>query len=93
MSTHGPHPARFSFVAGQQSPHRKSVAIDRRSDGISIAMECGHIRECVAHFQYRLGDCHLCMQCGIARASELEEFKGWFDVTGASIVKATGGDA
>lgn len=79
-----PHPARFSYVAGRYCrTHRKIVSQERTASEVRLTLECGHVTSHVTHFQY--DGSVPCLKCGIAAASELPEFKGFYDAEGNPI--------
>src|SRR6185369_5480183 len=87
---HTPHPARFDYVAWQYAPLRLMTAADERIDGVTVSLECGHTYEAAQHFSYSSSvgrALRPCGRCGKAIASELPEFKGYFDAAGAAIAK------
>lgn len=88
MTMAAPHPARFSFVAVRQRPLREIVGIAEASDGTTLTLSCGHVAQHAQHFTYTLGAKTPCLACGKALASELPEFKGFFDASGKAITSA-----
>jgi hypothetical protein len=82
---HTPDPARFTYVAVRHRPLREIVRIQDPDGTPTLTFACGHSSQYVPHFTYRLGERMLCGQCGIAIASALPEFVGFFDANGTPI--------
>lgn len=87
-----PHPARFNYIAWDIAPRVMPVEIHKDPKGgtTRIVYACGHSGEHAQHFHHSLTDTqgYRCGKCGIAKASQLPEFAGWYDESGAATTDA-----
>lgn len=42
---------------------RKTVSVERRPDGVTLILECGHAADCNQIYDHRVGDLHHCYPC------------------------------
>lgn len=74
MSTQTVDVPRYPDARG---PIRTVLSVDARTNGVTLALDCGHKSQCVAHCTYLVGSHHHCFTCGQA---EIREWRASYGV-------------
>lgn len=86
-----PHPDRYRFIAERMAPLQTMVSTEKIKgpngaiEGVAIRLDCGHETVGAPHFTYSVGGRMRCTECGLAQASKLPEFIGFFDASGNAV--------